>query len=286
MANFPARVHVILARESDSAIILRRGPSKSVCTIGWDRKHDTFELGQWLKGRIYERRCDLSPDGRHFIYFAMNGNWWGKAKGSWTAISRSPYLKAIGLWANGSAWYGGGLFMSNSKYWLNVFEYGHVVLSKPAELEEHTEHPFHESYGGESPGVYYIRLQRDGWELIEHAKNDANDHYHIFRKPLALGWYIVKTTHAENNVTEGQGSYYDTHRLLNPKLKVELDFPTWDWVDWDQNRERLVWVEKGILYASRLMRDGPDFVTELKDFNQMIFKAIKAPYEVVAEAQG
>jgi cytochrome bd-type quinol oxidase subunit 2 len=30
-------------------------------------------VGQWLKGRIYERRSDLSPDGKHLIYFAMNG---------------------------------------------------------------------------------------------------------------------------------------------------------------------------------------------------------------------
>ena len=61
--SFPARVHVILARNADYGIIIRRGPSKTVCTIGWDRKRDRFEVGQWMRGRIYERRCDLSPDG-------------------------------------------------------------------------------------------------------------------------------------------------------------------------------------------------------------------------------
>ena len=73
MTSFPARVHIILAREAQTAIAIRRGPSKSVCIIGWDRRRDIFTVGQWLRGRIYERRCDLSPEGKHFIYFAMNG---------------------------------------------------------------------------------------------------------------------------------------------------------------------------------------------------------------------
>ena len=72
--SFPARLHVLLAGNSSQAVVIRRGPSKHVCVIGWDRSRDTFEEGQWLKGRIYERRCDLSPDGRHLIYFAMNGD--------------------------------------------------------------------------------------------------------------------------------------------------------------------------------------------------------------------
>ena len=153
---------MLLARKADYGIIIRRGPSKSVCTIGWDRKKDTFEVGQWIRGRIYERRCDLSPDGKHLIYFAMNGKWSSEVKGSWTAISRTPYLKAIGLWANGSCWNGGGLFMNNHSYWLNAFTFGHEEQRSPEGLGEHKAFPFHESYGGEGPGVYYVRLQRDG----------------------------------------------------------------------------------------------------------------------------
>jgi hypothetical protein len=70
---FPARLHVLMASQVPKAVVIRRGPAKSVCTVGWDRRSDRFELGQWLRGRIYERRADLSPDGRHLIYFAMNG---------------------------------------------------------------------------------------------------------------------------------------------------------------------------------------------------------------------
>jgi hypothetical protein len=152
--SFPARVHIILARKAGVTVVIRRGPSKSVGTLLWDRKEDTFHMGQWLRGRIYERRCDLSPDGRHFPYFAMNGQWSSEVKGSWTAISHAPYLKAIGLWANGTCWNGGGLFMTDQSYWLNACKAGHESHLEPAGLAEPGEHPFHERYGGEFPGVY------------------------------------------------------------------------------------------------------------------------------------
>lgn len=41
-----ARLHILLASEADYAVIIRRGPSKRVCTIGWDRTNDTFTVGQ------------------------------------------------------------------------------------------------------------------------------------------------------------------------------------------------------------------------------------------------
>ena len=66
----PARLHAILARRGSYAVVFRRGPSDKVAVIGWDRSSDTFTLGQWLRGRIYPLRCDLSPSGKHLIYFA------------------------------------------------------------------------------------------------------------------------------------------------------------------------------------------------------------------------
>ncbi|HAP39973.1 MAG TPA: hypothetical protein DCQ94_09465, partial [Nitrospira sp.] len=72
MQTFPPRLHVLLAREAPVGLVIRRGPSRQVCTMRWDRRTDTVTLGQWFNGRIYERRCDLSPDGTHFLYFAMD----------------------------------------------------------------------------------------------------------------------------------------------------------------------------------------------------------------------
>jgi hypothetical protein len=37
----------------------------------------------------------------------------------WTAISRAPFLKAIGRWKEWGGSPGGGLFLSETKYWLS-----------------------------------------------------------------------------------------------------------------------------------------------------------------------
>ena len=93
-----ASLFVILARNAHDAVIFRRGPSKEVLLIKWDRKKDTFETGQWFKGRIFERRCDLSPSGDLLVYLAA------KHKGpihTWTAVSRPPISQLL---PSGRAW--------------------------------------------------------------------------------------------------------------------------------------------------------------------------------------
>src|SRR5437660_3721095 len=114
MARFPARLHVLLAAKAPVGVVLRRGPAGQVCSLLWNRDTDKFELGQWLRGRIYERRADLSPDGKHLIYFAMNGKWSSETKGSWTAMSRAPWLKAEVLYVKGTTCTGVGRFTSNT----------------------------------------------------------------------------------------------------------------------------------------------------------------------------
>ena len=99
------RLSVLLAQASDVAVILRRGPSKQVLMIRWARDTDRFYLGQWFKGRVYECRCDLSPDGEQLIYFAANQR---EPHFSWTAVSRPPYFTALAYWPKGDCWGGGG----------------------------------------------------------------------------------------------------------------------------------------------------------------------------------
>ena len=112
----PPRLWIIQRPENKNALIIRRGPSKQVAFFGFDRKTDQIKLGQWLKGKIYPRRCDISPNGKHLIYFAHNGKWKSESQGSWTAVSRYPYLKALDFWPKGDAWNGGGMFLSDKKY--------------------------------------------------------------------------------------------------------------------------------------------------------------------------
>src|ERR1700722_4523881 len=110
------RLYVILARKAPLGVIFRRGPSHHVQLIKWNIERDTFEPGQWLKGRIYERRCDLSPEGDLLLYFAAN---WRDPFKSWTAVSRPPYLTALALWPKGDGWGGGGQFVARDSVQLN-----------------------------------------------------------------------------------------------------------------------------------------------------------------------
>jgi hypothetical protein len=130
--SVPPRLFVILAKEAPIGVILRRGPAAWYHVILWHTDTDEFEHGAWFKGRLYEERCDLSPDGQLFLYFALQGSRWRTSyKGSWTAVSRPPWLQALVLWPQGDTWGGGGRFTAKRK----------VALWTGLPLVTHPDHP-------------------------------------------------------------------------------------------------------------------------------------------------
>ena len=275
MPQFAPRIHVLLAGQAPLGLVIRRGPSKSVATLLWDRKHDEFRLGQWLRGRIYERRCDLSPDGKHFLYFAMNGRWDSEARGSWTAISRAPYLRAIAIFPKGDCWHGGGLWTGKSNYWLND-GHGHTVLRDSTAVRRDTQYQPSQYYGGECPGVYYPRLVRDGWTLVERVRVAKLKDVIIFTKSIGKGWTLRKLAHAEIGAPPGKGCYWDEHELVPPGSGSAMAYPQWEWADLDG--KRLVWAAGGKLNSAWVTTAGLARETELFDFNEMTFEAVEAPY--------
>ncbi len=271
----PARLHVLLASESSAAVAIRRGPSRHTAVIAWDRKTDRFKVGQWLYGRIYERRCDLSPDGHHLIYFAMNGRWNSTVKGSWTAISRAPYLKALALFAKGDCWHGGGLFVSANEYWLND-GCGHEKQRDDSRLIQAKTYPWHEAYGGECPGVYYVRLQRNGWAMKYSAPDSAGGQVSLFEKRVGAHWQLRKIAHASVHHPVGKGCYFDEHELWNSRTDETIACPNWEWAEVDGGR--IVWAQDGKLFAGHLGAKGLGGVKELQDFNALRFEKLEAPY--------
>jgi hypothetical protein len=275
MTPFPPRIHVLLAIDAPVGLIIRRGPSKQVATMLWDRQRDRFELGQWFKGRIYERRSDLSPDGKYLIYFAMNGQWQSESKGSWTAISQAPYLKAIAFLPKGDGWHGGGLWTGKATYWLND-GYGHTIGHDTSIVRRDKDYTPTADYGGECLSVYYHRLLRDGWRLVDRIEVAKWNHEDIFEKTLEKGWILRKIAHAGVNTPEGKGCYWDEHALVNAKTGAIVSYPDWEWADRDG--KRLVWAAAGKLYAGRIESLGLTQIRELFDFNGMQFERKAAPY--------
>lgn len=272
----PPRLHALLARDSSLAVVIRRGPSRNVAVVGWDRSTDQFKIGQWLRGRIYERRSDLSPDGQHLLYFAMNGKWDGEALGSWTAVSKPPYLKALGLWPKGDCWNGGGLFISDGKFWLNNGPFPHKTTREAPSLVHQSNCPWPNGYGGECPGVYYVRLQRDGWELVDHKPDGAGGRICHFRKPVNDYWSLNKFAHETIYHPVGRGCYFDEHSLNNEKTGEVVVCPEWEWAEVDGGR--LVWASEGKLFSGRLERKGVTNTKELFDFTKIRYERIEAPY--------
>jgi hypothetical protein len=270
---FPARLHVLLAAKSPQAVVFRRGPANAVCSIGWNRESNKFQVGQWLRGRIYERRADLSPDGRHLIYFARGGRRHTETKGSWTAISRAPWLRAITLYGKADTWQGGGLFTSETTYWLNGC---HFVVRENAEVAEDKTFKPDGSFGAECPSVYYPGLLRDGWNLEIKAGPGRVAHCTVFAKPLTHGWILRKFAYADVNHPQGTSIYWDEHELEHTASKALLSVPSWEWADYDASG--LLWAERGVLYRAVLSPSGPLAAQALYDFNPMQYESREAPY--------
>ena len=161
----PPRLAVLLARDASRALIFRRGPSKRVELVLWETDRDRFEAGQWFAGRIFERRCDLSPNGELLVYFASKYNRHSVSDDqythAWTAVSKPPYLTALALWPKGDTWWGGGLFKTNYDLLLN--HRPTEAVPHPAHLPTRIRVAPNEDAAGEDDPLYSMRLERDGW---------------------------------------------------------------------------------------------------------------------------
>lgn len=274
------RLFVILARDAAVAAVLRRGPSKQVLLVRWDLAADTFEAGQWLNGRVYERRCDLSPSGDRFIYFAANHK---PPLGTWTAVSRLPYFTALVVWPKGDAWGGGGLFKSENEILLNHQTSQMAILDGVRLPKAITVGQTPNAGGGEDPPIYRRRLQRDGWQLAR--EGDWKDR--SIDAPLA--WVCdppetwtnahpdpsvrVRLRMRTLGIKEEQGPWYVLDfDLLDDAGEICRDLGRLDWADWDRNGD-LLFAADGKLH--RLARGGgwADAVPQvLIDLSDLIFE--------------
>lgn len=269
MPPSPARIHVLLPRDAGVGLVLRRGPARRVAAILWDRKRDRFELGQWLKGRIYERRSDISPDGKYVIYFATRG-FFDRERGiAWTAISQVPYLKALVFYPQFTTYWGGGLWTGKTTYW---FHDGCVSrLERDSDrVARNTTFVPPSYFGCELYNIYYYRLQRDGWKATH-----LDGRRDIFEKRVGHGWILRKVCRSCTREQPGPGYDWDEHELVGPNDQL-IECPKWEWADLD--RKRLVWAECGKLFAAKVVKEGLKDVKELCDFNDMEFEERIAPY--------
>ncbi len=283
----PARLFVIVAREAETAVIFRRGPSKRVRVIHWDLKTDSFELGQWFFGRIYERRCDLSPDGKYLAYYAASNR---EPPYSWTAISRPPFLTALVLWEGCDISIGGGSFAANDLYLLNDESLndplrGSIPAGLNVELYRHPE--ANQSY----EWLWHSRLERDGWALTNLAKDISPDYHKqiyldygdsplTFEKPSPKN-PAFRLQLRLKGLSAGPGpKYMVDHNLIDEMGTTLSSYPDTDWADWCRNGD-LLYSKKGKLFRA-LWDEQKQTIQyldpkEIADFTEMKFSRVASP---------
>lgn len=267
MKSVTPRLHVITALACDKALVLRRGPSGVVASLLWNRTNGSFEMGQWLKGRIYEHRCDLSPDALHVVIFAR----YGDASLAWTALSRAPWLRAIEVFPQQHTWCGGGAFDGDGRLWLNGVALPQDSVSDGLRLADPSA--FSQSTDGFHMGDLYAQMMAlRGWSHDSGSRYDA-----ILTKPLWFGWTLELGFQLG---TKNRGGISNRYALVQAKTGARNELPGWEWAE--PFGDVIQFAQDGALRTARLNEAG-DFSdqTVVADLSPMTFEAIKAPYEGV-----
>ncbi len=271
----PPRLTVIFAREAHKAVIIRRGPASYARLSLWDTDTDMVEHGQWLRGRVYENKCDLSPDGLLFVYFALQEHERRQSQeegytGTYTAISRPPYFTALGLWVEHGTYTFGGRFIDNQTVFVgHECEEAHANHQPPGWLKcvgfdvirdaspEHTAH-YNAGWIADAP----TNVKNPTWNI------DIVLNAH---KPDPAGRYVLERQQAHE-----YGDIVTIYALVDTKTdkRTEITGKVAQ-MDWDQ-RGRLICVSEGKLWA-RDPADPNAKGTLIEDFNGQTFEPIASP---------
>jgi hypothetical protein len=225
-------VFVISARKAPVAVVFRRGPSKQVLLLKWNLTTDKLQPGQWFKGRIYERRCDLSPSGDLLIYFAAK---FKPPLYSWTAISRPPFLTALALWPKGDTWGGGGVFDTGDSARLNHLP-GQKDLAPGFSLRGNVKVAGFGRYSGhgEDFPIYHFLLERNGWKYRGQATTSKPARDRIvpimYEKKTDSGMTLQMQIRGSGKIRD---TWYRTdHVVFDNKGNELFRLPGTNWADW------------------------------------------------------
>jgi hypothetical protein len=268
------RLYCILARAADTGVIFRRGPSKLVRLISWDLQTHTFQPGQWFKGRIYERKSDLSPNGTKLLYVAAKPR--GKIQ-NWIAISSPPFLTAHVLWSRMGTYGEVSLFKTDSMLALSTYNGASSLepahgFAVPRQLRVKPK-PW--------PGYFHRladhdRLVRDGWAVragdpVYNSKSASQGHPVVYRRPVPGG---TRSTCLEMSATSETNITYAVRDDLGSFVALVADWA-------DVRGEDVLYAHGGRLFRIRVAKRGKQIECgqpiELDDFSDMKFEPIEAP---------
>ena len=269
-AGSPCRLFVYLARDAPIGVVLRRGPSDWVRLSRWNTADDTFEHGQWMRNRVYERRCDVSPAGTLFVAFVRgSGQDAGPNRDSWVAVSRPPWFTALALWFIGSTYCTGGYFPDSRSLWTGFEPDPPDKGTLPAWLSAATSTAGYVDRTGDWPDrtVWLNRLIRDGWSRSDGESPET------WQRPNQDGSLLLEMTILSDLAFDAYGGrYVIEYAVVTADGREIYPLGRATWADWDR-RGRLVIARDG-----RLLRwTPPDRFELIEDFNQQAPDPAPAP---------
>jgi hypothetical protein len=226
----PPQLYAIRATAAPIAVVFaHRGPWFMIAR--WNLNANKVEPGTWFRGKIYQRRCDISPDGKFLYYFAMKGGQ------PFHAVSRVPWLTALALWRADSTYTNGSHFVSGR--------------SKAAEWTPHqgTIAPLRKKHGlalASNETRAYAAERLRGWR--EHPEAAPRPRSDVFHENTPQ-WLVADQPGGESRL-ELRDEGYVRGRLegRNPCYSLDGE-PLVDvsWADWDRRGRLLIATRRGTL---------------------------------------
>ena len=264
-AEAPCRLYVYLAPDAPVGVVLRRGPSDWCALSVWHTDTDSIEHGQWIHGRVYPRRCDVSPDGALFAYFVHKATGGPDVRvDSWAAVSRPPYFTALALWPIGTTYFAGGYFVDPQTLFMSWITGTPEIGSLPPWLRLTSELP-HVQRTPEwtDQTVYFNRLLRGGWTPVP-SIDDPKATWEREAPDGAATLIMAPALDADFSTYGGRHvDDYALRRELGSGAGEAVVLGRATWCDFDQ-RGRLVLAQDGRLLE---WRDGTTHL--IADFNAL-----------------
>ncbi len=221
-------------------MVLYRRSRLTTYVLMLDHK-DRLHKGSRFYGRLFPERCDVSPDGKLFVYFALRGRKTGESSepATWTAVCSPPWLKAHLFCPNGSTWGGGGLFLRDHRL---------VVIDTP-------EQP-------DTKEVEGYRLVRDNGELsaaeldlLKQKVRPPNET--VFAQPSGLKNAPVIVRRRKDGVASGYDMFdFELRGGGGVEFPGAEDIILANWAGWDA-RGRLIAAKESTLRIYEIGGAGP-----------------------------
>lgn len=227
--NSTPKIRGFLALETNKGLFLYRRSSKTtyLVSFSYDKKKDKLKLGSGFYGKLYPNRCDISPDGGDFIYFAMGASLkkYGVKFTCWTAICKPPEIKAQWFLGQNDTWGGGGVFLNSRTVYVNR-------LPEAKADDKYYNYKITYDQKQYNPSVHFGR----GWKSVK------QDKYGNVKEAKKSNGEITIERRMENEWGRtGEYSMF-TYTIKDKTGNVIAGFENINWGDFD-NYDRLITAE-------------------------------------------